>query len=222
MGGFAGAMARLRGGWMNVETNLFRANEPWMTALANDAAKLETAFVDLGPGAAKFATGLASATAALVIFQSALLGARILDKAAGGGTWLGAAAASAASAGAAAMTAARLAAGALRLGFAGAGLYGLYETVKPTAANAAENEFARQRARGLGAFRLGNAPPEAGRFTPWPGGLKPPVAELKGAANVNVKLDVGLDQGLIARNVHQFIESEGALRKGDVGVSMPP
>lgn len=214
MGGFAGAMARMRGGWMNVETNLFRANEPWMTALADDAAKLETAFVDLGPRAAKFATGLAGATAALLVFQSALLGARILDKAAGGGTWLGTAAAAA---GGAAMTAARVAAGALRLGFMGGGLYGLYETVKPTAANAGENEFARQRTRGLGAFRLGNAPPEAGRFTPWPGGLKAPIMELKGAARVGVDLKIDLAEGFVLRETRKSTDASG-----DVGVSMPP
>jgi hypothetical protein len=111
-------------------------------------------------------------------------------------------------------------AGALRWGVAGAGLYA---TAKPAAANAGEDEIARQRKYNQGPFRwLGNAPPDASKFTPWPAGLKPPVAELKGSAAVNLKLDVGLDQGLIARNVHQFIESEGALRKGDVGVSMPP
>ncbi|MGB6177200.1 MAG: phage tail tape measure protein [Methylocella sp.] len=208
MGGFAGAMARLRGGEKVMETNIFQANEGWITELANAGVAAEKAFIEAGAPAAKFATAIGAAIGALSVFEAGLLAMRVANNLAGGGTWLGAAAAGAG----------WLRSGAMRLGALGAAGYGLYETVKPMPANAGEDERARQLKHGQG--WLSNAPPAAGGFTPSPGGLGN-YTELRGSATVTNSLSISLDPGLIAKQVHSALAADGNLR-GDTGVSMSP
>ena len=48
-----------------------------------------------------------------------------------------------------------------------------------------------------------------------------PTAELKGAADVNVRVGVDLSPGLVEKAVNQAIDARGNMRAADTGVSMP-
>ena len=87
-----------------------------------------------------------------------------------------------------------------------------------TRLNAGEDERARQLKYGQG--WLSNAPPGAGAFSPLAGGLGH-FTELKGAADVTVKVGVDLSPGLVEKAVNQAIDARGNMRVGDTGVSMP-
>jgi hypothetical protein len=219
MGGFAGASSRLEGAIKNFETALGRANDQWMTPLTNTAADLIMKMVDGGDRTMRFATAIGGATIAIGSFEFALAGLAAILNTAG---LTGAGAVAARSARALPMAIGALGGSLFSAPALVAGLGASAVGAGATALNAGEDEIARQRKYNQGPFRwLGNAPPEAGRFTPWPAGLKPPVAELKGSAQIMNKLEVTLDPLLLARRIDERIETRGALRT-DTGVTMPP
>jgi hypothetical protein len=110
-----------------------------------------------------------------------------------------------------------------RAGGMGAAGYGLYKTIQPQPLNAGENELMRQK---LYAPELRNpAPMEKLRANLKPvqlgaGMLSPPdkvsvKTKIEGEANLNVKMQIGLDPGLIAREVEKQTSN-------GMGVSMSP
>jgi hypothetical protein len=206
MGGLAGAKIRAEGGWQNVLTTLAKDSEKWMTPLYNAASRLEAGFIgasdsfrDLGEKVGGAIAGVAGLAAALKIFS-----------------FFGLAPAGAASA-------------AGPLGLAGAGAYGFFSHV-PMAEGGDSYGLSHpgwhpgmpKESTRFGGGRnhwLSSQPPDASRFTP--GGLGN-FTELRGAADVSVKVGVDLSPDLIATRIDKALAARGNMRVPDTGVSMPP
>jgi hypothetical protein len=207
MGGLSGAKLRFEGGWQNLLTTLATDNEKWMTPLYDMGARLESAFVNTSGNVRKLGEAAAAAATSFVILGGAIGAAKFIDALVPGSTIFGSAAKGL---------------GGLKnmlfgapMALAGAGLL-----ASTSAANAGEDEQARRlKYRGGFVPGLQTFGPPTDKLSPWfPG--NPHITELKGAANIGVRVDVGFDPGLIAKTVSQTINAGGNLR-ADTGVSMP-
>ena len=157
MGGLAGAKERFTGSWHNLLTKLATDNEKWLTPLYNAGTSLENKFIETSGPIKDLAVAAVGAAAALVTLGGAKLAGNAFRGEAlfGGGLGLGSLG------GLLVPSAPAIVAG------MGAGLL-----AGSTPLNAGEDELARQRKLNLGgAHWLGNQPPEAGKFSPSPGGL---------------------------------------------------
>ena len=200
MGGLFGAQQREAAERKNAEAAAAVDSTSVFKALYSAETALEKAFVDASPAV----RGLAEAAAAASVALLAVGGLKAIEKrglagAAGallGGTLVGAASVPLVAAG-----------------------IGAASILGSTPLNAGEDEFARQRRLGLGGGHwLSNQPPAADRFTP--GGLGH-YGELRGAADVNVKVAVDfVTPDLIANRIDQALSARGNMR-ADTGISMP-
>jgi hypothetical protein len=112
----------------------------------------------------------------------------------------------------------------------GAGLaaYGAYQVLKPTPANAQDNEFARQKLytpefRSLSPMeklRPDMSPARLGPGMLSPQPSTPAIAELKGEADVRVKVEVAPSSDFVLK-VEESVAARGNMR-ADRGVSMSP
>jgi len=161
MAGVAGAMERLKAATENLGIAFVAANERWITPTLNEATKLANAFARLDGTTLEAVTAIGGVVGGLGALGATLKGLSFLGLTG-----------AAIKGGASAVGGVAAAMGGVLVPTVGGVLGGALAALWPTPAGAGENELARQRARGLGAFRLGNAPPETVRFTPWPAGLK--------------------------------------------------
>jgi hypothetical protein len=235
MGGFAGAESRLAGAKMNFLTALGRANEGWATQLDNAEGKFLQGMVDGGNSAMHLVTAVGGAVTAIVLFESALKTAAIVQ------TMAGNPASAAAIAGLGGGALGRLGAFAGGFGFA-AGVAGLgyighqaYKNYNAVDGDSPPTNWAERMGdnfdhwAGWGRWSPGSQLKRAGIGGVSPGlssfgfgaGGSPTPVKLEGSAGINLKIEVSADSDSVVKKVAQFISTSGNMRD-DTGTTMAP